>query len=906
MDHSLIDLLWVLFSASLVFLMQAGFLCLEAGSTRSKNNINVVVKNITDLGVSVLCFWLFGFALMFGISQSGWLGTDSFLPEFDGNNVWWVVFFLFQSMFCSTAVTIVSGAVAERMCFNSYIAVSILVSGVIYPIYGHWVWNGLEEGETLGWLGHLGFVDFAGSTVVHSVGGWVALATVIIVGPRMGRFSAKRRNQQLSGHDLPLALLGVLLLWMGWFGFNGGSVLAFNAQVPGVIANTMLAGAAGLVAPILFYMPQGRQVPVSAVMNGSLAGLVAITANCHVVTAPMAIVIGAIGSLIMLVTEGWLVKCHIDDVVGAIPVHLAAGIWGTLAVALFGDLELMGTGLSRAAQMRVQLLGVGAAGLWAFGLSYLLLVGINRIWPMRVTHRQEHIGLNISEHGASSDLVDLFTTMRRHAQTGNLHGRVSAEPFTPVGQIAKRYNRVIDALENATAHNKAILSSTAEAIITVDQDSLAIRTANPAVEKLFGISEGAIAGQSIANLIIGLPGEDSSRPHPRSSQNIKKFQNIKDLLVQASLAGQPQEMQGYCHGQSTFPIETTVTVTPTPREQLYTLVIRDIRLRKQAEAAILEAEVKGRKSRELEKALKELKQAQTKLVHTEKMSSLGQLVAGVAHEINNPINFIDGNLAYAEQYVQNLLQVIEAYQAEYPDHSKEMDRLLRDLDFDYLQEDLQKLMQSMRDGTERITGIVSSLKDFSHLGDAELKEVDIHEGIESTLTILGSRIKATSYRDQVHLVKNYGVLPLVHCYASRLNQVFMNLIVNAIDAIDEKAETQASKLWTPRLTITTELSKDSKMVLIHIADNGVGIPGEVQQKMLDPFFTTKPVGKGTGLGMSITDQIITEYHHGELKCVSTPGWGTQFLIKIPISQERLVDSPAENGSTSGCNIETGE
>ncbi|MEM6591147.1 MAG: ammonium transporter [Cyanobacteria bacterium P01_C01_bin.73] len=896
MDHTLIDLLWVLFSASLVFLMQAGFLGLEAGLTRSKNNINVVVKNIADLGVSVLCFWLFGFALMFGVSQAGWLGIDSFMPDFGDNEVWWVVFFLFQAMFCSTAVTIVSGAVAERMRFNSYVAVSILVSGIIYPVYGHWAWNGLDRGEALGWLGYSGFVDFAGSTVVHSVGGWVALATVIVVGPRIGRFSAKRRNQQFSGYDQPLALLGVLLLWMGWFGFNGGSVLAFNNQVPGIIVNTVLAGAAGLVTPIALYMPQHKQVPVSAVMNGSLAGLVAITANCHVVTAPVAIVIGAVGSAVMMLAERWLAKLRIDDVVGAIPVHLAAGIWGTLAVALFGNLELIGTGLSRAAQMRVQLLGVATAGVWAFGVAYLVLIGINRFWPMRVTRKQEHIGLNISEHGASSDLVDLFTTMRRHAHTSNLSLRVPAEPFTPVGQIAMRYNRVINALEDATAHNQAIVSSAAEAIITVTQDALTIRTANPAVKNLFGVSEAAIAGRSITDLIIGLPS-GTSRPAAIPGQD------IRNLLVRASLERQPQEMQGYRQGRGAFPIEATVTETQTPQEMLYTLVVRDISLRKQAEAAILEAEVKGRKSRELEKALRELQDAQAKLVHSEKMSSLGQLVAGVAHEINNPVNFIHGNLTYAEQYVHDLLQVIEAYQSEYPEHSQNIERLLNDLDFDYLQEDLQKLMQSMRGGTERITEIVKSLKDFSRLGGAELKTVDIHEGIESTLTILGSRIKETVHRSEVRLVKNYGNLPLVKCYASRLNQVFMNLIVNAIDAIDEKADSRASILWVPQLTLATELGRDGETVLVRISDNGVGIPEEVQRRMLDPFFTTKPVGKGTGLGMSITYQIITEHHGGELKCISTPGRGTQFLIRIPLSQQEPPDPLAEQSTEPGSKIE---
>ncbi|MGD1942110.1 MAG: ammonium transporter, partial [Leptolyngbyaceae cyanobacterium] len=502
MDRSLIDVLWVLISASLVFLMQAGFLCLEAGSTRSKNTINVVIKNISDFGISVLCFWLFGYALMFGDTHKGWLGITGLAPEVGQGETWLVVFFLFQAMFCSTAVTIVSGAVAERMRFGIYLAVSLLVSGIIYPIFGHWAWNGLDVGASNGWLGQLGFVDFAGSTVVHSIGGWVALAAAIVVGPRIGRFSHKRRRPLLVGYDLPLALLGTLLLWLGWFGFNGGSVLALNAQVPGIISNTVLAGAAGLVTPIALSLMQQQQLRVNAVMNGSLAGLVAITANCHVVTTAAAIAIGAIGRLCMMAAEAQLQRWQIDDVVGAIPVHLAAGIWGTLAVALFADLELLGTGLSRVQQVGVQLTGIVAAGLWAFGITFFLLWLTNRRWPLRVRRRDEHIGLNVSEHGAVSDLVDLFTVMRRQQRTGDLQLRAPVELFTPVGQIAARYTRVIASLEQALARTDAIVASASEAIVTVSAHDLVIRTANPAVRRMFGLSETLLVGQPLATVLV--------------------------------------------------------------------------------------------------------------------------------------------------------------------------------------------------------------------------------------------------------------------------------------------------------------------------------------------------------------------------------------------------------------------
>jgi Amt family ammonium transporter len=882
MDKSLLDILWVLVCSGLVFLMQAGFLCLEAGSTRSKNTINVVIKNISDAGVSLLCFWLFGYGLMFGGSHLGWLGTTHLAPEVGQGEVWPVAFFLFQAMFCSTAVTIVSGAVAERMRFNVYLAIALLVSGLIYPIFGHWAWNGLDSGNSFGWLGTLGFVDFAGSTVVHGVGGWVSLAAVLVVGPRIGRFSRKRRRPLLVGYDLPLALLGALLLWLGWFGFNGGSVLALNDQVPGIIVNTVLAGAAGLVTPILLNVGRKRLVPVTAVMNGSLAGLVAITAGCHVVTAGAAILIGAIGSLWMLATDRLLERFHIDDAVGAIPVHLSAGIWGTLAVALLGDLDLIGTGLSRFNQFWVQLAGIVTAGVWAFGLTYLVLTITNRRWPLRVRRKHEHIGLNVAEHGAVSDLVDLFTTMRQQERTGDLSLRVPVEMFTPVGQIAARYNRVIAALEQALARTDIIVERAIEAIVTVSQHTLEIRTANPAVTKLFGQSDQTLQEHTLLALL-------AVKGHGAKSQ-AEDRETLRQFLAQASRDSSPYEILGRRRSGGTFPVEVTVAPLRMGHEDCYTLILRDITLRKQAEEALQEAEAKDLKTRQLEQTLKELQKTQLQLVHSEKMSSLGQLVAGVAHEINNPINFIYGNLSYVEDYFKDLLGLVDCYRTELVDVPSHVSAKLRAVDVDYLVQDLPKILNSMRGGAERITEIVKSLRDFSHAGGAELKRVDIHQGLDSTLTILGGRLKAKGSRPAIEVTRNYSDLPKVDCYPGQLNQVFMNLLTNAIDALEEKLEqfppAEAEPLdgdFIPHITLATE-SVGEDWVRIHVMDNGVGIPEQVQRRMLDPFFTTKPVGKGTGLGMAISYQIVVERHGGHLQCESELGHGTRFCIEIPVEQ----------------------
>lgn len=275
------DLQWILICAGLVFLMQPGFMCLESGLTRSKNNINVAVKNLADFGISVALFWMFGYALMFGLSWGGFIGTQGFFIDV-GNNSELGAFFLFQAMFCSTATTIVSGAVAERLKFGAYIIASIIISGIIYPIFGHWVWNGIDNTHTqfTGWLGNLGFVDFAGCTVVHSIGAWVAFALLLIIGPRHDRFSVDKIN----GSNLPLSVLGVMLLWIAWFGFNGGSIFVFDSHVPKILVNTLMGGVAGMISGCFFCWQKYKIPEAEFLMNGTIAGLVSITACCHAVS----------------------------------------------------------------------------------------------------------------------------------------------------------------------------------------------------------------------------------------------------------------------------------------------------------------------------------------------------------------------------------------------------------------------------------------------------------------------------------------------------------------------------------------------------------------------------------------------------------------------------------------------
>jgi len=399
-----IDVLWIMLCSALVFVMQAGFLCLESGLTRSKNSINVAIKNLADFCLTTIVFWLFAFGLMFGASWHGWIGVSEFSLDFQNIDAFYGSFFIFQVMFCGAAVTIMSGAVAERMKFSSYLIATLVVSGLIYPVVGHWAWTGLDTGEANGFLNSLGFVDFAGSTVVHSVGGWVSLALLLILGPRRGRFDADGKPRRIRPSNLPLATLGVMFLFIGWLGFNGGSTLAFNNQVPLIVVNTLIGGSVGAIsAGLLGYAVQNR-LNVTQFMNGCLAGLVAVTANCFAVTTPVAALIGLVGGMIAIGVEEFLEYMKIDDAVGAIPVHLGAGIWGTLAVGLYGDLEILGTGLTRIEQIGVQLLGIGVAAIWAFGLTYIILKLVNSFHRLRVSADHEDIGLNLSEHGEVEDM----------------------------------------------------------------------------------------------------------------------------------------------------------------------------------------------------------------------------------------------------------------------------------------------------------------------------------------------------------------------------------------------------------------------------------------------------------------------------------------------------------------------
>ena len=419
LPQSTADLLWLVLAGVLVFFMQAGFAMLESGLTRSKNAVNVISKNLIDFAFGALIFWAFGYAIMYGTKGTSFVGWDPAYVFMSGSSsgadaatsAGW----FFQMVFAATAATIVSGAVAERTKLFAYVAISILLTGLLYPITGHWIWG---EG---GWLNSAGMRDFAGSTVVHSVGAWAALAGATVVGARLGKYNDDGTPNAIPGHNLPMAALGTFILWFGWYGFNAGSTLALVDGVPHVVATTTLAAAAGAVAGLTTsWMLHPKKPNLATALNGALGGLVGITAGCASVSTSSAVIIGAIAGLVVYGGVELIDRImKVDDPVGAVSVHGLAGAWGTLAIGIFGERAidvrywdeataiqdglLFGGGVT---QLGIQAMGVFSVLAFTGGVSFALIFLLHKTVGLRVTPEEEMMGLDITEHGHPAYCAD--------------------------------------------------------------------------------------------------------------------------------------------------------------------------------------------------------------------------------------------------------------------------------------------------------------------------------------------------------------------------------------------------------------------------------------------------------------------------------------------------------------------
>jgi len=387
------DVLWTCIAAFLVFIMQAGFAMLEAGFTRAKNAINIMMKNIMDFCIGTIAFLAVGFHLMFAGPDESlfWLGNTAATQ-------WGFPFWLFQCVFAATTATIVSGGVAERTKFTGYLAYSVVICAFIYPVFGSWAWGSLLDGS--GWLEGLlgvGFYDFAGSTVVHSIGGWLALAGALVIGPRIGKFAPDGTPKALPGHNLPFAVIGGFVLWLGWFGFNPGSTTTFDGNLARIAVMTNIAGAAGGIGAMAAIWAYMKKPDVGMTVNGFLAGMVAICTAVDVVDVTGAFIIGLVAGVLVVFSVIFIERTlKIDDPVGCISVHGVCGAWGTLAYAFFGVEQFSMTVLF------AQLIGIGVGFVWAFGTGLVLFLAIKHTIGLRVTEAEEEEGLDIGEHGGEA------------------------------------------------------------------------------------------------------------------------------------------------------------------------------------------------------------------------------------------------------------------------------------------------------------------------------------------------------------------------------------------------------------------------------------------------------------------------------------------------------------------------
>lgn len=851
--------------------MQAGFTCLESGLVRSKNSVNVAIKNFVDFSISAIAFWLIGFGLMFGTSQSGMFGSTGFMFDADRGS-WITAVFVFQLMFCGTASTIISGAIAERTRFLGYVLITLAISLVIYPLSGHWIWGGALEQTRTGWLAAMGFIDFAGATAVHSVGGWVSLAAVMIIGPRIGRFD--KSTAPIRSHNLPTVVLGVFLLWFGWFGFNGGSTLTASSDIALIVLNTVLAGASGSVAVLaISWIMHGRPYVLDT-FNGGLAGLVAVTASANMVNPSAAAAIGAVAGMVALGAASLLERFRIDDVVGAVPVHGAAGVWGTLAVALFADPASWVSGLGRWDQFMVQATGAGAIFAWSFGCGYILLWAINKVVPLRVTREQELQGLNISEHGSGSESHDLLREMEEQRMGGDFSTQVHAEPHTEIGEIARQYNRVLGRVQSETvlrdqAREKlfrksaflelsmkiAVAANEADSVdgtmqICLDQvcqftgwpighayvlsnngDNVLVPTElwhldDPARFEAFC----SVTNKTTFDMGVGLPGRVFESGEPAWINDVTRDPNFP----RAKLAQNVGLKAGFAFpvliGAEVVAVLEFFSISESgPDDPLLELM----------------AHIGTQLGRVIERRIVD-QQLRTAMEEAEAANQLkSEFLTHMSHELRTPLNAIIG---FSTMIKDQLLGTSKnsAYKGYGEDIYNSGHHLLKLID-DLL--DLSKIEAGKF--------------------DLEFDRLDVHEAVLETLRTVDPMASQSDVTIQAELEENLSPLT-----ADRraLDQILLNLLSNAI------------KFTPSGGRVTVRGSNTGGSTCLVIADTGIGIePRDISTVMSTWGQVANPMmagGGGAGLGLPIVQSLV-KLHGGKFDIESKVGMGTTATVTLP-------------------------
>ncbi len=848
MDYGSIDIAWVVASAALAMVLQCGFCCFESGLVRSKNSIHIAMKNLIDFCLASTIFFTFGFGVMFGLSQAGWFGTNYFfLSGVESPGI--LAFFLIQLVFCATATTIVSGAVAERMRVYGYVIVVAVVAGLIYPFLGHWVWSTDSLGNPQGWLGQMGFIDFGGSTVIHGVGGWAALAGAMVLGPRIGRFD--RGTPKTTGHSLPMSVMGVMLIWIGWIGLCAGCSLAYTDSIALVAVNLTMAAAFGGLVSLLMSWIFYRCSDVGKAMNGVIAGLVGITASCNIVMPAEAVLIGCAAAMISFVVSVILEKVRIDDVVGAFPAHACAGIWGTIAVAFFGSIAAFEPGVSRIEQLGIQAAGAGACFAWTFGIAYPTFWFANRFLKLRVGEEAERMGLNITEHNASTEILDLLHEIEA-SQDDESDQEIEADRHTEAGQIAALYRRMAGNAEKERQSAELVRKSekrfrriidTANSAFIATDDHGRIQRWNVAAEKVFGWSYDQAVGAQIEALIV--------------PDRVKPEFNFYQEVIENGQVGQHFEMTAVDKNGREFPAEVSASIVLADEEIALNIFLQDIGSRKEL---------------------------QEKLAQSQKMESIGQLAAGIAHEINTPTQFVSDNTRFLKDAFEDFQTVVDKLEALFEAEKNgdstsaivnEIERLIEEVDLEYLEEEIPVAIDQTLEGVDRVASIVKAMKLFSHPGSAVAEPIDLNEAIESTITVSRNEWKYVASLE-TDLDRS---IPSIVCNRNGINQVLLNMIVNASHAISDRWGDDSEN--EGKILIKTGRMQDR--VEIRVTDNGCGIDEEHRKKIFDPFFTTKEVGKGTGQGLAIAFRVIAEDHGGSIQIESELGRGTTFIIALPIA-----------------------
>lgn len=853
---------WLVLCAAIVLLMQAGFMCLESGLVREKNSINTAVKNLTDLLVSVCFYWIAGFALMFGTTSLGLVGTGQWMPDFSSTESL-AAFFLFQAMFCGTAATIVSGAVAERMRFHGYLLTCALIAVFIYPVVGHWAWASGVDGVNQGWLENIGFRDFAGSTVVHSVGGWAALAACIAIGPRLGRFRGNGRVREIQPSNLTLAYLGTFILFFGWFGFNCGSTLQVNRDIAPIAVNTLLGGCFGGISAVLISSLRLGVPEPKSICNGLLGGLVSITAAGNMIDPRSAAIIGAIAGVIVILSEWLLLKFKIDDAVGAIPVHGFCGAWGTIALAAFIHEESLPAHTSRWEFFSIQSLGVTATFAYVFGGIYGLLRLLQWCYPLRVKAKTEQIGLNVVEHNASSRLLDLAVSMDSAAKLKRLHPdcKIAPEFGTAVGDLIASFNQMVDQICNDQSALEAATQRAESLTVILDESPNEIVIIHAETGRIVSMNCGARANmQWDEDELPELMFEDLFET---GFQTLQEFRHSE---FNGDRAFTQRTVSALRKDGSNYPASISVQHADFLDQQVLVILTVD---------------------------MTDQEQMKERLHAAEKMEAIGLLASGIAHEINTPLQSITGNVEFIQDFQSNIQHILTELSAPTCSDAqrKELASQIGTRRWSRWINESGEALEETQDSIGRIVSIVNAMRVLTHPGANTKASANLNEVIRNAAAISRPR-----WRDAAAI--HWGLCesePLIECHANELAQVFCNLFVNAGDAIREKMREQNSDCLGEIRVVTTV---DSNGLKIAISDTGNGMPESVRRRCFEQFFTTKPVGQGTGQGLSIAYQIIVDRHGGTMEVTSDGSNGTQFDIWIPaegMSSNR--DAQSNNPST---------